>query len=147
MSVGNNQYCCIDSNIWLYRFIINPNDANAQIKQQIAISITSQDNLVISTQIINEVCANLIRKAKFNNSQIQSLIQEFNQGCQIIPVSFETLEYAGELRDKYLLSFWDSLIVASAILGNANILYSEDMQDSLIIENTLQIINPFRDLK
>lgn len=78
MSVGDPQYFCIDSNIWLYRFIINPNDANAQIKQQIAISITSQDNLVISTQIINEVCANLIRKAKFNNSQIQSLIQEFN---------------------------------------------------------------------
>lgn len=147
MNVGNNQYVCIDSNIWLYRFIINPNDANAQIKQQIAIAITSEDNLVISTQIINEVCANLIRKAKFNNSQIQILIQEFNQGCEIIPVSFDTLEYAGKLRDKYLLSFWDSLIVASAILGNANILYSEDMQDGLIIENTLQIINPFRDLK
>ncbi len=147
MIVGNNQYCCIDSNIWLYRFIINPNNANAQTKQQIAINITSQDNLVISTQIINEVCVNLIRKAKFNNSQIQSLIQEFNQGCEIIPVSFETIEYAGKLRDKYLLSFWDSLIVASAILGKANILYSEDMQDGLIIENTLQIINPFRDLK
>ncbi len=146
MSVGNNQYFCVDSNIWLYRFIINPHDANAQIKQQIAITITSQDNLVISTQIINEVCANLIRKAKFNNSQIQSLIQEFNQGCEIIPVSFETIEYAGKLRDKYLISFWDSLIVASAILGNANILYSEDMQDGLIIENILQIINPFRDL-
>jgi predicted nucleic acid-binding protein len=143
MSGGENQYSCIDSNIWLYRFIINPHDPNAQIKQQIAINITSQNNLIISTQIINEVCSNLIRKAKFNNAQIQSLIQELNQGCDIMPISFETLEYAGKLRDRYFLSFWDSLIVASAILGNANILYSEDMQDGLIIENTLQIINPF----
>jgi predicted nucleic acid-binding protein len=147
MSVGDNQYFCVDSNIWLYRFVLNPHDVKAQIKQQIAINITSQDNLIISTQIINEVCANLIRKAKFHNGQIQSLIQEFNQGCTIIPVSFETLEYAGKLRDRYFLSFWDSLIVASAILGNANILYSEDMQDGLIIENTCQIINPFKDLK
>jgi predicted nucleic acid-binding protein len=52
MSVGDHQYCCIDSNIWLYRFILNPHDANAQIKQQIAITITSQNNLIISTQII-----------------------------------------------------------------------------------------------
>ncbi len=40
----------------------------------------------------------------------------------------------------------DSLIVASAVLGDATILYSEDMQDGLIINNSLQIINPFKDL-
>lgn len=45
--------------------------------------------------------------------------------------------------DCSLFSFWDSLIVASAILGEASILYSEDMQVGLIIENALQIVNPF----
>ncbi|MFO5494816.1 MAG: hypothetical protein ACLBM6_20290, partial [Cuspidothrix sp.] len=62
---------------------------------------------------------------------------------EILPVSLETIQYAAKLRDNYSLSFWDSLIVASAILGKANILYSEDMQHSLIINNTLQIVNPF----
>jgi predicted nucleic acid-binding protein len=47
------------------------------------------------------------------------------------------------LRGHYSLSFWDGLIVASAVLGEASILYSEDMQNGLIIENTLQIVNPF----
>jgi predicted nucleic acid-binding protein len=61
-------------------------------------------------------------------------------------VSLETLQSAVKLRDRYSLSFWDSLIVASAVLGDAKILYSEDMQDGLIVENTLQIVNPFRDL-
>ena len=42
------------------------------------------------------------------------------------------------------LSFWDGLIVASALFGNANILYSEDMQDGLMIDNQLTIINPFK---
>jgi predicted nucleic acid-binding protein len=51
-----------------------------------------------------------------------------------------------KLRDRYLISFWDSLIVASAVLGDATILYSEDMQDGLIINNSLQVINPFKDL-
>ena len=128
-------------------FIVNPNDSDARAKQQIATSITSQENLVISTQVVNEVCSNLIRKAKFDNSQIQNIIDDFGAGCEILPVSFATIQYAVKLRDCYLFSFWDSIIIASAILGDITILYSEDMQDSLIIEDTLQIINPFRDLK
>ncbi|MFO5527059.1 MAG: PIN domain-containing protein [Cuspidothrix sp.] len=143
MNGGNMTTYFIDSNIWLYRFILNSSDSNAIKKQQIATTITSQENLLISTQVINEVCANLIRKAGFNNSQIKTLTEEFAQGCEILPVSLETIQYAAKLRDNYSLSFWDSLIVASAILGKANILYSEDMQHSLIINNTLQIVNPF----
>ncbi|MBC5796393.1 PIN domain-containing protein [Sphaerospermopsis sp. LEGE 00249] len=143
MNGGNMTKYFIDSNIWLYRFILNSSDSNAIKKQQIATTITSQENLLISTQVINEVCANLIRKAGFDNSQIKTLTEEFAQGCEILPVSLETIQYAAKLRDNYSLSFWDSLIVASAILGKANILYSEDMQHSLMINNTLQIVNPF----
>ncbi|MEH2364644.1 PIN domain-containing protein [Nostoc sp.] len=150
MNAGDSTRCFVDSNIWLYRFILNPSDLSAIQKQQVATKITSQENLVVSTQVINEVCANLIRKAGFNNSQIQNLIEDFAEGCEILPVSLETLQYAVKLRvgvarrrHRYLFSFWDSLIVASAILGKATILYSEDMQDGLIIENTLQIVNPF----
>ena len=146
MNAGESQPCFIDSNIWLYRFIINPRDADAIPKQQIATTITNYPNLLISTQVVNEVCANLIRKAGFDNNQIETLIEELAQGCEISPVSLISLQSAIKLRHQYLLSFWDSLIVASAILGDAKILYSEDMQDGLIINNTLHIINPFRDL-
>jgi predicted nucleic acid-binding protein len=144
--VGESQLCFIDSNIWLYRFILNPRDTDATVKQQIATTITNQQNVLISTQVVNEVCSNLIRKAGFTNTQIQILIEELAQGCEILPVSIETLQTAVKLRDQYSLSFWDSLIVASAVLGDASILYSEDMQEGLILENTLQIVNPFRDL-
>ena len=146
MNGGESQPFFIDSNIWLYRFIVNCSDPNAIPKQQIATNITNQENLMISTQVVNEVCSNLIRKAGFNNLQIQNLLEELTQGCEILPVSLETLEYAVKLRDRYLISFWDSLIVASAVLGDATILYSEDMQDGLIINNSLQVINPFKDL-
>ena len=146
MNVGESQLCFIDSNIWLYRLIINPRDPDAIPKQQIATTITNSQNSLISIQVVNEVCANLIRKAGFNNAQIQILLEELAQGCEILPVSLETLQSAVKLRDRYLLSFWDSLIFASAVLGDASILYSEDMQDGLILENTLQIVNPFRNL-
>ncbi|GAX39709.1 hypothetical protein NIES4075_06650 [Tolypothrix sp. NIES-4075] len=143
MNAGDSTRCFVDSNIWLYRFILNSSDSSAIQKQQIATNVTSQENLLVSVQVINEVCANLIRKAGFDNSQIQNLIEDFVQGCEILPISLETLQYGVKLRNRYLLSFWDSLIVASAVLGQASILYSEDMQDGLIIENALQIVNPF----
>jgi predicted nucleic acid-binding protein len=38
-------------------------------------------------QIINEVCASLICKAGFDNSHIQNLIEDFAEGCEILPVS------------------------------------------------------------
>lgn len=144
MNVDESQQSFIDSNIWLYRFIINPRDIDAISKQEIATTIKNYQNILISTQVVNEVCANLIRKAGFNNAQIQILLEELKQGCEILPVSLETLQFAVKLRAQYLLSFWDSLIVASAVLGDASTLYSEDMQDGLILENTLQIVNPFR---
>jgi len=42
-----------------------------------------------------------------------------------------------------MLSFYDSMIVSAALLSGCDVLYSEDMQDGLFIENKLRICNPF----
>jgi predicted nucleic acid-binding protein len=47
------------------------------------------------------------------------------------------------IHQRYALSFWDSLIVSSALETECSILYSEDMQHGLQIQY-LQIINPTR---
>ena len=48
-----------------------------------------------------------------------------------------------KIASKYKYSFPDSLIIATAIEYNCNVLFSEDMHHNQIIENTLKIINPF----
>jgi predicted nucleic acid-binding protein len=57
-----------------------------------------------------------------------------------------TLLQASQLRDRHSFSYWDSLIVASALAEGATVVYSEDMHSGLTVENQLQIINPFVDL-
>ncbi|MFM2380955.1 MAG: hypothetical protein RLZZ143_3538 [Cyanobacteriota bacterium] len=59
----NSLYFC-DSNIWLYRLLIDPecNDAAEMRKHNLATALTSRENILISTQIINEVCA--VQKSK-----------------------------------------------------------------------------------
>ena len=54
---------------------------------------------------------------------------------------------ASALREQYTFSFWDSTIVSSALHAGASVLYSEDMQDGLVVENRMRIINPFENLQ
>ena len=131
-----NSLYFFDSNIWLYRLLIDPecNDAAERRKRNLATALTSRENILISTQIINEVCAVLSKKAKISEIQIRQIIQEFYDGCLVIQLDRNIILRASD---------WDSLIVASALASEANILYSEDMQDGLIISNQLTLINPF----
>jgi predicted nucleic acid-binding protein len=55
----------------------------------------------------------------------------------------EDIENAILLHKNHKFSYWDSLIIATAINVGAEILYSEDLQHGRIINN-LKIINPFQ---
>lgn len=67
-----------------------------------------------------------------------------HSNVQIIQIS--TLQQAHKIKLKYGFSYWDSLIVASALETNCEQLYSEDMQHKQVIEGRLTILNPFQTL-
>ena len=43
----------------------------------------------------------------------------------------------------YKYSFWDCMMLASALVNNFDVIYSEDMKHNQIIEGKLKIVNPF----
>lgn len=53
-----------------------------------------------------------------------------------------TIEKAWTLQDRYGFSWWDSLIVASAVTAGCRYLLTEDLQDQQIVEGTT-FISPF----
>ena len=130
----------LDTNLWLYAFL---ETKTGNDKQQIARSLINSQGVVVSTQVINEVCVNLIKKALLDEEKINQLIQDFYSRCRVVEFNQQVLLNASKLRQSYSLSFWDSLIVASALEAEVNVLYSEDMQHKLIIFEQLQIVNPF----
>jgi len=136
-----NSLYFFDSNIWLYRLLIDPecNEAEEIRKHNLAAALTSKKNILITRQIINKVCSVLSKKAKISEIKIRQIIQEFYDGCLVIQLDRNIILRASELRNHYSFSFWDSLIVASALATDANILDSEDMQDRLIISNQLTL--------
>lgn len=129
----------VDSNIWLYA-LIQSQDIN---KHKIANQLVQSENIFVSTQVINEVCVNLIKKAAFSEQQVYALVSAFYQAYTVIELNIDILLKASDLRNNYLFSFWDSLITAMALQAGVDILASEDMQDGLIVEGKLEIKNPF----
>lgn len=132
--------CFVDSNIWLYAFITGQDKDKSQKAQKLL--LTSQENLVVSTQVINEVCVNLIRKADVSEESIRQIVHSFYRRYEVTTLEKSVIVTASDLRQWHSFSYWDSLIVAAALSANAAVLYSEDMQDGLNINGRLTIKNP-----
>ena len=60
-------------------------------------------------------------------AQITQVIQEFYSSCAVVELNTDILLSASALRSRHHFSFWDGLIVASALSANTEVLYSEDM--------------------
>ena len=132
--------CFIDTNIWLYAFIKTDDER----KSAAAKSAIQKPDVVVSIQIINEVCVNMLRKVSLPEKDIQALIMAFYEKYTVVDIDKVTLLKASELREKYSLSYWDSLIMANAVNADCVALYSEDMQDGLQVEQRLTVINPVK---
>jgi predicted nucleic acid-binding protein len=63
--------------------------------------------------------------------------------CQIAIVTSPLIQNALSIKEKYGFSYFDCLVIASALEMKCKFLYTEDLQDNQIIENTLIVKNPF----
>jgi len=61
----------------------------------------------------------------------------------VATIQSSDIKNAIQIKAKYQLQWYDSLIIATALQAQCKILYTEDMQHNLVVNNTLTIINPF----
>ncbi len=132
--------CFIDSNVWIYALTVQDDQTKTHQARDL---ISAQTSIVLSTQVVNEVCVNLLKKAKFTEEELRDVADDFFNQYRVVEANQTIIRRASLLREQYHLSFWDSLIVASALTSGATILYTEDMHHGLVVES-LTIINPFR---
>jgi predicted nucleic acid-binding protein len=125
----------LDTNVLLY--LVSDEPAKADRAEELVAA-----GGVISVQVLNEFASVASRKFAMGLPEIREVLSVVRVVCSVEPVSEKTHDLALELTERFQLSFYDSLIVAAAILANCSILYSEDMQDAQTIEN-VTIRNPF----
>ena len=132
----------IDSNIWAYAFMEGDDRRSVVAKSLIESYKRSRNKIIISTQIVNEVCNVMLKKGGVNSSDVNGYIDYFYTESSVVLMQENTMRLAVQLRFDQSLSFWDSLIVAIAVENNCDTLYSEDIQHGLKIKQ-LRIVNPF----
>ena len=132
--------CFVDSNIWLY-ILLPGQDVNKGKTARELVEL-ERPHIIISTQVVNEVINTVIRHASMDELEIRELVRRFYARYQVRPITEAIQLHASHLRENYSLSHWDSLIVATALHVGATKLYSEDMQDGLVIDKQLTIVNP-----
>jgi len=75
--------------------------------------------------------------------EIREVLDVVRAVCNVEPISEATHDRGLAVSEQYRFSVYDSMIVASALLANCRVLYSEDLHDSQLIDEQLTIRNPF----
>jgi len=136
----------IDTNVFVYAYLENhkkEEDYQKHLKaKELLGSFTTDNRVFISTQVCNEYYSALL-KNKIENSDIQSSLHSLVQMVNVASISKNTVLQSFEIKNRYDFSYWDSLILSSALENGCGVLYSEDMQDGQVIDGVLRIVNPF----
>lgn len=130
----------LDTNLWVYFFSKDPVDKVIRVTE----IINSQlPKMLISTQVLGELYDVLTRKKIFSKPEAQSIISGLADRTLVTDIDTSKVVKAMAINTRYGYSYWDSLILATALQNSCDILYSEDMQHNQLIEDRLRIINPF----
>jgi predicted nucleic acid-binding protein len=98
----------------------------------------------ISVQVLNELANVARRKMRLSWREMLTFLSTIRSLLDIDPITIEVHETGLALAERYRLSIYDAMIAASALHADCGTLWSEDMQDGLVIEKRLRIANPFR---
>jgi predicted nucleic acid-binding protein len=133
----------IDSNVWVYALAGQDSERNVVARKFINSAIVPSAP-VISYQIINEtVC--VLKKSGKHETELRQIIDSLFDTCEIAGFSKEAALLASELRETISVSYWDSQIIASALLAGCDTFISEDLQDGALIRGALRVKNIFKE--
>jgi predicted nucleic acid-binding protein len=130
----------VDTNVFIYAY-----SKTEPEKKNIALEILKNQNIIINTQVINEFIWVMNRKFSVQMERLRDLGVKLLQRFEIALIDQITIKKALDIAIVYKYSYWDSLIIASALENNCSICYSEDMQHGQLIEDRLKVINPFKE--
>lgn len=128
-----------DTNCLIY--LMSENELEKKIKMQSC--IVSVKERLISTQVLNEMANVLTRKFSKGGEETLQILKHLVRQFSLQIISEQTVYSALQLHERYQYSYFDCLMLASALESECSVIYSEDMQHKQMIEKKVQILNPF----
>ena len=139
----NDRYF-VDTNILVYA-----HDRSAGVKHKLAQALIeelwSSGGGVLSTQVLQELCINLLRRSTYplSGEETRSLIKDYSSWTIVINTA-ESVVQALDIEVRFKISFWDALIIQAAASAGAPVLYSEDLADGQSY-GSVRVVNPLNE--
>jgi predicted nucleic acid-binding protein len=131
----------VDTNILIYA--VDPAEREKRsVAADLLRRMIGNRTLVLSAQSLNE-CYRVItdRRRMMPRADARRFVAAFVPFCSA-PYSSEVTSLAWRIQDAVGFSWWDCVLVGSAVLAGCKVLLSEDMQHGHTL-NGLTIMNPF----
>jgi predicted nucleic acid-binding protein len=97
----------------------------------------------VSVQVLNELTNVARRKMRLSWHDTHAFLSAIRGLLQVSPITLEIHEKGLALAERYSLAIYDAMIIASALHADCGVLWSEDMQNGMMIEKRLRVVNPF----
>jgi predicted nucleic acid-binding protein len=118
-----------DTNIMVYTQRTDSPD-----KTRIAESALYHFDSVVSTQVLNELCNIFTKKYPKPLTEIETLLDSIHETLAVVTVTPSLVFRALRIHYRYCISYFDALMVAVALSSGCKYLFSEDMQDGLVVD-------------
>jgi predicted nucleic acid-binding protein len=115
-------------------------------KRTIAQELVGDYDFIVSGQVLSEFYANAIKTGphQLSTNEAGEWIDRLAiQPC--IAVDADLVQAGIEFATRYQINYWDGAIIAAAQKGDADLLYTEDLNDGQRY-GTVTAINPFKNL-
>ena len=132
-----NDKVFLDTSLWIYLY--SDKVKGRKIKQLVTDRF---ENIIVSTQVLGELFHVLTKKGLKDKKEAKEIVSEIAGHFQVAAISLPTVNHAVNLHVKHGYSYWDSLIISSAMENGCKLLYTEDLQGDQVIDGKLKIETP-----
>lgn len=135
----------VDTNVLIYAHDSSAGDKHVQSKTLIEELWASRLGC-LSIQVLQEFYVNVTRKVArpLSSSVAAQIISDLSVWHVHSPTPSDVLQ-AIRIQERYQLSFWDAMIVTSALRMGCQTLWSEDLNSGQVYDRVV-VVNPYRDM-
>ena len=146
MSADSKVEYFLDTNILVYAYDSSAGQKHAQAAQLVQ-ECWENENGCLSLQVLQEFYVTVTQKIKqqLDHPTARQIVADLAQWRLHSPKAGDLLQ-AIDLQQLHQLSFWDALVIQSALCLGCNRLYSEDLSHGQAY-GFVQVVNPFKEKK
>jgi predicted nucleic acid-binding protein len=133
--------CLVDTNVLVYAFS-DPSDPKQAQAKSLVDSLIINERICLSTQILQELYVNLVKKKQVAPDAARQLIEDLSV-FPVFKIDLPAILQSATLSAWARISFWDALILNPTKRLGAMTVYSDDLNSGQSYDG-VEVLNPFQ---